>query len=253
MTRIFLIVLTMIPVTASAQVGTVRYSHTYPLQFGTHFEEEEATSEAFGVEYVAPATHATISRNLVFSPTSSLMYPTDKVHIEPGHSKASTGAEHIDTTFVNLENSTYVESRIIGAQLALVRDQLPITAWRISTVERVHQGHRVLKATTTVNSSTIDVWFAPDIPVSTGPGLYGGLPGLILILNNEDSGEIYTAESIDLGTMSRTPLPPVRGTVASNEKYLQLKAKYYEDERRQLQRRLRDIEEGRMVIIKRGE
>ncbi|MCY4205262.1 MAG: GLPGLI family protein [Bacteroidetes bacterium] len=253
MLRFFLMIILLIPVTASAQMGTVRYAHTYSLEFGTFYEYKEATSDAFGVEYIPPATHATISRNMAFSPTSSLMYPTDKVHFEPGKHPITVGREHIDTTFVNLENSTYIESRVIGSKLALVSDQLPTISWRLSTEERVHMGYRVLNATAITDSSTIEAWFTPDILVPAGPGLYGGLPGLILILSDEANGESYTVESIEMDLVSKKILPPTRGHNMSNQGYRQLRKEYDEKEQRSMERQLRDIEEGRMVIIKRGE
>ena len=31
----------------------------------------------------------------------------------------------------------------------------------------------------------MSAWFTPEIPVSTGPSMYGGLPGLILEINDD--------------------------------------------------------------------
>ena len=48
--------------------------------------------------------------------------------------------------------------------------------WKITNQTDTILGYPVIKAV----KNTIEVWFAPDIPVSFGPAGLGGLPGLIL-------------------------------------------------------------------------
>ena len=251
MRQVVLTALLLAPFGASAQMGTVRYTHTYPVLYSHYFAYRAATSDAFGVEFVAPATHATVSRSMVFDATASLMYPTDKPHVEPGDRKSTDGKEHIDTTYVSFGGGTFTESRVIGLEVALVSDQPPAIPWRLEGEERVYLGLRVMKATATVDSAAIEAWFTPEIPIPAGPGLYGGLPGLILMVTNASDGEVYAAESLDMDVLARAIVPPTRGRKVSDTRYRRIKAAEMADDRRGWDKYLRDIEEGKMVIVKR--
>ncbi|MCM1373256.1 MAG: GLPGLI family protein [Bacteroides sp.] len=57
-------------------------------------------------------------------------------------------------------------------------------------------GYRCQRATCNWRGRTFEAWFAIDIPVRLGPWIFGGLPGLILKLN--DTNNIYTWEAVSL-------------------------------------------------------
>ncbi len=62
----------------------------------------------------------------------------------------------------------------------LISDTLPAFKWHI-TSDTMHIGHYVCrKATAVFKDKRIEAWFTADIPVSDGPAIYWGLPGLIL-------------------------------------------------------------------------
>lgn len=64
-------------------------------------------------------------------------------------------------------------------------------------------------------------WYCPQIPVSFGPKGYGGLPGLILELN-ENNKIIYHASAVDLNNFSEEIAKPSKGEPISLEKYYEL-------------------------------
>ena len=239
------------PFGASAQVGTVRYTHTYPVLYSHHFAYIKVTNQAVDKEFVAPATHATVSRSMVFDATASLMYPTDKPHVEPEDRRVSEGEETIDTTYVNFSSGTYTESRVIGG-VYLVGDQQSAIPWRLDGEERIYLGLRVMKATAVVDSAVVEAWFTPEIPIPAGPGLYGGLPGLILMVTNAADGQVYAAESLEMDVLARAIVPPTRGRKVSDKGYRRIKEAEMAEDRRIWENQLRRIEEGKVIIIKRG-
>ena len=247
---LILIVLSLVPYAASAQKGTVRYNHTYPVLYSHYFVYKATASEAYGTEFVKPATHATVSRSMVFDATTSLMYPTDKSHIEPGDRRFSDGEEEIDTTYVNFRSSMYTESRVLGMDVYLVSDETPVIPWRLGGGERVYLGLRVEKATAVVDSTEVEAWFTPEIPIPAGPGRYGGLPGLILMVTNAASGEVYAADSLLIDELARGIVPPVRGQKVSDRKYRRTKKAVMDEDRRLYEQELRDIREGKITILK---
>ncbi len=251
MYQIVLTTLLLVPLGASAQVGTVRYTHTYPVLYSHYYAYRDATSDMYGDEFVAPPTHATVSRSMVFDTAASLMYPTDKPYVELGDRKIHEGEEHNDTVYVNLSSGAYTESRAINWGVYLVSDQQPAIPWRLEDEERVYLDRRVMKATAVVDSAAIEAWFTPEVPIPAGPGLYGGLPGLILMVTNMASGEVYAADSLVMGVLARTVVPPTGGRKTSDKEYRRIRDAEIAEDRRLWEWQLRLIEEGKVVILKR--
>ena len=52
--------------------------------------------------------------------------------------------------------------------------------WDIKNDTRVINNLKCLKAIAKIDTSMVEVWFCPDIPISDGPAIYSGLPGLII-------------------------------------------------------------------------
>ncbi|AZQ64521.1 GLPGLI family protein [Flammeovirga pectinis] len=49
------------------------------------------------------------------------------------------------------------------------------------------KGYNCFLATTIYGNYEIEAWFTPEVPVSDGPYLFGGLPGLIVLLNDKNN------------------------------------------------------------------
>ena len=252
MRQIFMIALMLAPFGVSAQVGTVRYTHTYPLLHSHYYVYRAFASEEYGAKPIVPEIRATVSRSMVFDATASLMYPTDKPHVEPGDRKTIDGEEDIDTTYIDFGGGTYTESRVVDMEVYLVNDWQPSIPWRLEDEERLYLDFRVMKATAEMDSAVIEAWFTPEIPIPAGPGLYGGLPGVILMITNEAHGEVYTAESVDLDVLTRAIVPPTRGRKMSDKKYSRVKESVMEEDRRFWEEHMRDIRSGKIKMKRRS-
>ena len=210
----------VLPITVSAQHGTVRYSHTRPVlslptdQVGELFDHE-----------IEP-THYTMLRILIFDVDGSLMYPVYGGPYVPGYTDSDgkeIGWEFIDSTLVHYDESLFAESRKIYDDIFLVEDSLPSWSWQLSPgLERDYLGYRVMKATSSTVQGDVEAWFTPEIPVPAGPGLFHGLPGIILMVTNNDTGEVYAAEEIDLTDRPRSMDPPVNGEGVTSKKYARI-------------------------------
>ncbi len=222
----------------------MRYSHTAPILYGAPDPILEAIAAEDGTEYSQGPSHVTVPRMLVFDSSSSLMYPAINQIVVPGDRPEW---EYIDTTYVNFANGTYKESREFNADTYLVDGEQPVVSWRLPSEERIYLGHRIMKATAAVDSAVIEAWFAPEISVPAGPGLYGGLPGLILLVTNVTTGEVYAAESVNLGDLPQITAP-TSGHVVSDDKYDQIKRAELAADKRFQSRMRRNIEEGRVRI-----
>jgi hypothetical protein len=90
-------------------------------------------------------------------------------------------------------------------------------------------GYPVYQAIATQDSTTIEAWFTPDIPVPAGPAQYGGLPGLILTLAVDSNRVVYTAKAIDLTTAIDAIKAPSEGSKVTRAEYDKIVAEKQEE------------------------
>ena len=91
------------------------------------------------------------------------------------------------------------------------------SVWKIGAEQVVIQGYTCQNATTKKGEKNITAWFTPEIPVSSGPADYEGLPGLILSIE-EDGRNTILATSIDLSEPDTEIKKPKEGTKVDQEK-----------------------------------
>jgi len=228
--QIVLFVVFLTPSLAWGQSGSVRYSHTYPLLQMPLDQVDALFAEEQGKEPPEKPTHATLLRTLTFSPAVSRMVPT--VPQDFGEEEERPEWEYVDTTYVDLEAGTYTEARVFADEGFRISDTWSPLNWRLSGEERTYLGYRVMKAIAVQDSAIIEAWFAPEVPVPAGPGLYGGLPGLILMVTNATIGEVYAAEFIDLEVPIPELTPPVAGQAISRKVFYQWMAREFAQSQR---------------------
>lgn len=105
-----------------------------------------------------------------------------------------------DVLYKNIKAKTYTSQKDIGGKYFLIKDTLQKDDWQMTGETKKIGNYTCYKATKsneitrksfintdgekeeTEKKETIvtTVWYTPEIPVSNGPKLYGGLPGLIL-------------------------------------------------------------------------
>lgn len=124
-----------------------------------------------------------------------------------GFGMGGSGAQDaIAGAFTNLDDGSYVEVReFLGRTFRIPTDR-PTFAWKLTGEQAMYMGHHVLQAKAHPDSTSLEAWFTPDIPVSAGPAQYGGLPGLILTLTVDSNRITYTATAID----TTTPIPTIK-------------------------------------------
>lgn len=75
-----------------------------------------------------------------------------------------------------------------------------------------------LTDTTVIDTQRTEVWYTPQIPVSNGPSIYHGLPGLILEVHDDDL--TLLAKSVTLNPEEQVqPAPPSEGKAVTEEEY----------------------------------
>lgn len=86
----------------------------------------------------------------------------------------------------SLQDTILMKSNI-GDQSYWIKDTLPALVWDTNyTDTKIIQNYKCKKATTIFRGSSIIAYYTLDIPYPFGPFKFGGLPGLILEIGEED-------------------------------------------------------------------
>ncbi|WP_299902561.1 GLPGLI family protein [uncultured Aquimarina sp.] len=100
--------------------------------------------------------------------------------------------------FKNLKSNTYLEETSILEDEYLISDVLPEIQWELTNDRKKVGGYNCKKALGQFHGRSIEAWYTVEIPISDGPYIYQGLPGLILELHTPYKS--FTTENIEIGS-----------------------------------------------------
>ena len=259
-----LALLLVAPVALAAQQGTITYTHSINIEI-----ELPPELAMMAGEIPSAMTQDVL---LHFDPSASLMVPAplgkeargskqEKVKMEmamysemvmfAGMSgmkfgvRTANGRAPAAESYVDLGEGRIVETHDLMGRTFRVVDQRPEYEWRLTGEQAEHLGYMVIRATTEHDSTTIEAWFTPEIPVGGGPGPYGGLPGMILVVSVDDGHTKYFATEIALGDVEEGLIKtPDEGREMSREEYDELVAEKMEEMRKLMGGRIRGVGGG---------
>lgn len=111
----------------------------------------------------------------------------------------------------------------------LVNDSLKRFRWKLSNEKRKINGYNCLKATGVafnyedegIIEIPVEAWYAPEIPIPTGPAEFGGLPGAILELSR-GRDKTYKAVEITFKRKEVKIKKPTKGKRLTRAEYEKL-------------------------------
>lgn len=103
----------------------------------------------------------------------------------------SMGSTVGKTFFKNLRSSMYTSQENVMGKPFVVEDTLKKINWKLTGDSKQFGKLNCQKAIATIGKYEVEAWFAMEIPVSSGPANYWGLPGLIIELK-EKNGRTFT-------------------------------------------------------------
>ena len=125
-----------------------------------------------------------------------------------------------DIFYSNMREGVVVEQRDLMGKQFLIEDELFIPTWKMTGETMDIAGYSCMKAEGRIDSTEYVAWFAPQIPVSTGPLNMTGLPGLILSLESSTSDITFVASAVELGEgMGAGIVAPDKGKSVSRKKF----------------------------------
>ncbi len=124
-------------------------------------------------------------------------------------------------THTDLEAWSLTEQRDFLGRTFLIKEDRPEYAWRLTGQQSEYLGYACQQAVTEVDSTTVEAWFAPEIPVSVGPDSFGGLPGAILVLTSDrEARATWSATHVSLEPPDEAELQaPDKGRRVTREEF----------------------------------
>jgi len=124
----------------------------------------------------------------------------------------------------DLKKSKKTEQVELMTRLFLIENKIENQSWKPGSEQRKIQGYICQNATMKKGEETITGWFTTQIPISIGPDVYTGLPGLILAIDI-DGKNVILATSVDLTPPSEKSLAkPKDGKKTSQKEFDQILA-----------------------------
>jgi GLPGLI family protein len=110
-------------------------------------------------------------------------------------------------------------------RIFLVHSEIEPVPWKLGKEMKKVLEYTCMNATVTMDDQEIVAWYTPEIPVSLGPSVFGGLPGLIMAV--ERNGETaYMATSVLLTPPSEEALvKPDNGSRVDKDEFAAIRKK----------------------------
>lgn len=112
---------------------------------------------------------------------------------------------HYSEFFIDHSKNTFTEyarmPRYMNHLNSKYTEIIPIQEWEINEETKKILGFECQKATCHFRGRRYTAWFSMDVPINKGPWKFGGLPGLILKIYDDD--ELYKFECIQIETLKK--------------------------------------------------
>ncbi|MEM6328570.1 MAG: GLPGLI family protein [Bacteroidota bacterium] len=196
--------LLILATSVAAQEGSVRYEITTQLDIDlppglAHMADQIPSSR-------------TEDRVLHFRDAVSLLVPAPKeeedADFESGGMRIMFRQNDDDALHLDRGAGTRIERRDFLSRTFLIEGEPTAFDWRLTGEAAEFLGYTAYQATTMRDTVAVQAWFTPEIPASVGPGPYGGLPGLILVVTEDGARRTFIARDVSLGSLEEGLLDP---------------------------------------------
>ena len=216
-------VLLVVWITGNGQVpgetktsGSIRYEEKMKLEI-----KLEGESAAYSDMLPRERTEQKI---LYFSAESSLYEsvtdPAKNEMVEQEGANVVVQVYQDNKVFRDLKENRRYEQRDFMPRQFLIESDQGATDWKLTGNQQTLLGFPCQEAIREEDGRKIRAWFTPSIPVSTGPGNLGNLPGMILAVDVNDGQRTVTATSVDFAPVdAKKMVKPKEGKKVTAEQF----------------------------------
>lgn len=130
------------------------------------------------------------------------------------------GVSSEDKCFKDLVRNQMVQQVDFMDRTFLIEEEIEKREWKMTGGQQMIAGYPCMEATCLVDGNPLTAWFAPSIPIASGPDAYGGLPGMILAVSMNNGERTITAKSVVMKEIEKGKLTkPTKGKKLSSKEY----------------------------------
>lgn len=237
MKKILILLTTILPLYLLGQEIKGEIVYEEKIQLKIQIDEGEANDEIMAM---MPDSR-TAKKVLYFNENESLYMDQDTDAEDETISGGSGGmqfkvviARPDNRLYKDLEGEKKIEMKDFMGKKFLIKDALNSYQWKMTQEMKEIAGYPCMKAMHSDSVATIEAWFTSEIPVFSGPGNVGRLPGMVLEMSLNNGETLITATEVKLGELDEEKLEaPSKGkevTQAEFEEIMKIKMKEMEEE-----------------------
>lgn len=165
---------------------------------------------------------------MLFNEKASI-YQNEKQNQEVETKEETSGNTTVNIKIVEPDNKFHydiINKKSVSQQEFMTRKFLiegePETSgWKITGNQKKILGYNCTEAIKTVDTNKTHIWFAPSLPIATGPEIYAGVfPGMVLEVNYNNGDDVIIAKSIKFEPIDEKVLiKPKSGKKVTREEY----------------------------------
>ena len=123
--------------------------------------------------------------------------------------------------YKNLESAQKIQKEDFFGKLFLISGDLDKYPWKLTGEQKKVLDFNCQQAVFSDDEKKVEAWFTPEIPVTTGPGEYGQLPGMILEVIIDDGQRKLVADEVVFKSLDK-------GVIAAPQKGKKVTADEFE-------------------------
>lgn len=175
-------------------VDTARYKVTYSLKYKLHPDQRDAFNDT---RIVQIGKHSVKDYSDIINHFDSLA--TEQVrHGAESYSNVSGNPWPLEIIRPIRDDRADLKYRLSISAFFVYSDSVPSLEWSFSAEETdTILDYECRKATTEFAGRNYTAWFTPEIPLPFGPYKFGGLPGLILKIEDAEQQFIWEAKGFE--------------------------------------------------------
>jgi GLPGLI family protein len=202
---------------ASGTSGTIVYEQTVKL---------EIKLEGESAQFAGMMPKERKSRKVLYFSSEASLYENkaqeedQTLHTESGGAVMIKMIEPDNKVYTNLTENRQIEKREFMTREFLIETELNPSAWKLTGNQKVISDYPCQEAVRDSKEGKVSAWFTPVIPVSAGPGIYNGLPGLVLAVDISEGKQTLNVVSIDLNPVAENVIvKPQKGKKVTREEF----------------------------------